>query len=408
MEFLIFVGCVVALFYVFSLWETSQKYNAMKPKVDSLEMNQRKLIEDRKSFDAEQEKYKQERDRTAREWDQKVKNDKDAIILLSRQKSMGFPWLANAYADLFSLEDKQVQTYLELKKRPARAAAEEVKEAARRRREAEFRYRLSKYKIEYYESLFPWLTELIAESEDEDQQILSVYEGSAESKEDAASKWLTAEEYSKLPAQQKYQKALERYASRKKTSWEIGRDYERYIGFLWESEGYQVSYHGALEGFEDMGRDLIAIKGSSVEIIQCKYWSQHKTIHEKHIFQLFGTTIEYWMALDTTKEKTIEAFIRQFSEYKVVPVFVTSTILSETARRVAKALNVEVHEQMPYAEYPRIKCNVSGRDREKIYHLPFDQQYDRVLIEPEKGESYASTVAEAEKKGFRRAFRWRG
>jgi hypothetical protein len=50
---------------------------------------------------------------------------------------------------------------------------------------------------------------------------------------------------------------------------------------------------------------------------------------------------------------------------------------------------------------------VSLRDGTKIYDLPFDQQYDRTLIEY-KDECYVETVAEAEKLGFRRAFRWRG
>ena len=52
-----------------------------------------------------------------------------------------------------------------------------------------------------------------------------------------------------------------------------------------------------------------------------------------------------------------------------------------------------------------IKCNIS-KTGEKIYHLPFDQQYDRVEISPNKGECYVYTVKEAEDRGFRRAFRW--
>ena len=59
-------------------------------------------------------------------------------------------------------------------------------------------------------------------------------------------------------------------------------------------------------------------------------------------------------------------------------------------------------------EYPVIKCNL-GHDefgnKEKIYHLPFDQQYDRIKIEPEKGEFYAMTVEEAENNGFRKALK---
>jgi len=55
-------------------------------------------------------------------------------------------------------------------------------------------------------------------------------------------------------------------------------------------------------------------------------------------------------------------------------------------------------------DYPMIKCNVNGND--KIYHLPFDQQYDRVRIGSVPGECYVKTAAEAEKLGFRRAKRW--
>ena len=59
-----------------------------------------------------------------------------------------------------------------------------------------------------------------------------------------------------------------------------------------------------------------------------------------------------------------------------------------------------------FSEYPVIKCNVA-HDGEKIYHLPFDQQYDRVEISGKKGACYVETVKEAEEQGFRRAYRWR-
>ena len=46
--------------------------------------------------------------------------------------------------------------------------------------------------------------------------------------------------------------------------------------------------------------------------------------------------------------------------------------------------------------YPMIKCNIAPRDAEKIYHLPMDQQYDKVVIGDNPGECYAHTVKEAE------------
>jgi hypothetical protein len=57
-------------------------------------------------------------------------------------------------------------------------------------------------------------------------------------------------------------------------------------------------------------------------------------------------------------------------------------------------------------DYSMIKCNVNGKDR--IYHLPFDQQYDRVRIGTVPGECYAQRTEEAERLGFRRAKRWLG
>ena len=53
------------------------------------------------------------------------------------------------------------------------------------------------------------------------------------------------------------------------------------------TSGWLVTYHGALHGFEDLGRDLICIKDKIVEIVQAKCWSKSKVIHEKHLFQLF-------------------------------------------------------------------------------------------------------------------------
>ena len=86
-------------------------------------------------------------------------------------------------------------------------------------------------------------------------------------------------------------------------------------------------------------------------------------------------------------------------------MFVTSTTLSETAAEFASSLNISVAENKSLGDYPIIKCNINRSTGEKIYHLPFDQQYDRVKITG-KSECYAMTIAEAEAKGFRRAKKW--
>lgn len=91
----------------------------------------------------------------------------------------------------------------------------------------------------------------------------------------------------------------------------------------------------------------------------------------------------------------------------IIPEFVTSTSLSPRSRDFASILDVRIRENFPLGDYPMIKCNISRRGGDRLYHLPFDQQYDRTIIEPSQGEFYAQSVNDAELKGFRRAFRWK-
>ena len=363
----------------------SKKYLELKPKLDNLESSIIKHNE-------------------------QVKKEREEIDKMVKQKSMGFPWLAEAIADYYSLMDLQKENYLMRKSHPAYSAAEVVREIKKEKKELLKSNKITNFKINYYEKLFPWLTELIAENEDEEIPVRIDDDSVDDDNEDRAKNFLTPEEYKKLPSVVRNQKALDRYlANRNKSKWAIGRDYEMYVGYLYEQKGYYIEYKGIIDGFEDLGRDIIATKNGEVCIIQCKYWAQYKEIHEKHIFQLFGTTMEYWIKnfKNHEKPKTFEEFAKFLNENKLRPILFTSTSLSDKAKEMAGALSIEIIENKPIAEFPRIKCNVSGRDNEKIYHLPFDQQYDRTIIEKNKGEFHAFTVKEAEDAGFRRAFKHR-
>ncbi|MHB0946731.1 MAG: restriction endonuclease, partial [Sedimentisphaerales bacterium] len=224
-----------------------------------------------------------------------------------------------------------------------------------------------------------------------ERQLLKEY--SEEELEDVTTQYLSKEEYRKLPSVERNQIALDRFCNRQKSKWLIGRLYERYIGYLYEKEGYNVEYVGIFKGFEDLGRDLICHRQNDFIVIQCKNWSKFSTIHEKHIFQFFGTVFQY---KDENPDKKVKA------------IFYTSTELSKLARRFASELNIELKENFKLdKDYPSIKCHTSKIDGTKIYHLPFDQQYDKTKIEKKYGEFYCKTVKEAEDDGFRRAFRYR-
>jgi len=168
-----------------------------------------------------------------------------------------------------------------------------------------------------------------------------------------------------------------------------------------------VCYH-CKNGYEDLGRDLICRKGKKTEIIQCKRWAQGKLIHEKHIYYLFGTTVEYYLEhFGNDKQLQLALFPDLIRNSSVIPVMITTANVSSKAEQVAKILGVTI-QIVAFEHYPSVKCNISCRTGDKIYHLPFDQQYDTVLIEEEKLECYVKTVLEAEKLGFRHAFRWKG
>lgn len=335
-----------------------------------------------------------------------------AINKLVEGKTKGFPWLADAIAQYYEFRDLKIAEFLEHKLRPAISSAERVREVVNEKRVLEKKFRITRNLIKYYEALFPWLPEFVGEDLDELIEQISKKEIGKNQEKDPVRFYLTEAEYERLSPIERNQRALDRYWRKKKTNWQIGRDYERYIGYLYEKKGYAVYYQGIVAGLEDLGRDLIAKKERDISVIQCKHWSKHKTIHEKHICQLFGTTLKYWIENQKTLQKELDIqhqlFPQLIRDKKIIGVFTTSTSLSPTAREFAKELGIEVIEQFPFEQYPSIKCNISRRTGEKIYHLPMDQQYDRTVIEEERTECYVETVAEAEKLGFRRAWRWRG
>ena len=284
-----------------------------------------------------------------------------------------------------------LRDYLLSKKPPAIKAAAVVKDISAEKRKLVAENKMLTYQLEFWESLFPWLEDFKEVKMDEAINYTTI-SSDVNSEYELLCKWLSPEEYQSLSSAEKYQLALDRWKNRSKTDWEIGIEYERYIGYQLEQEGYTVEYFGANMGLNDLGRDLIATKDGLTLVIQCKRWSRNKTIHEKHICQLYGS-----VAVLATQNPS--------KRYK--GVFITSATLSETAKLFADYSSINYVESYPMADYPVIKCNIS-KSGEKIYHLPFDQQYDRVVISSKKGEFFSSTVADAEGAGFRRAFRWSG
>ncbi len=334
---------------------------------------------------------------------------KESLDTLLKEKSMGFPWLVTAISDYWENYDKIFASYLEHKKRPAIVEAGRIKKIAEEKRLFKKEFLTAKYIIGYYEALFPWLREYVGFNSEE--LIKSIYNDTPSEEEDPVTFYMaTKGEFESLSVSKRNQKALDRYWNRDKDQWQIGRDYERYIGYLYEKKGFKVNYHGIEKIREDLGRDLICINEHKIEVVQCKNWSSIKgiPIRENHITQLYGTTIKYYLEqIRKSQNIQIDLFPELLKKSNITPVMVTSGDLSDTAKEFANVLGIRVDKISMDKKYPCIKCNINFQTGEKIYHLPFDQQYDKVVIDISKGERWASTVIEAESYNFRRAWMWR-
>lgn len=306
-----------------------------------------------------------------------------------------FPYLASIMADYSTLDIKLLAEQLNWGHNIARekkvASINNIRASANERiAEA----KIATYQLNYLLTLYPALEDIL---DTEEYNELDYSDKGYLNDADPIKQYLSKEEWASLSEDEKNQRALDNYiSSHSKSKWQIGRDYELYVGYLYEKKGFLVTYCGETQGLEDLGRDLICKKDGKTQIVQCKYWGKEKQIHEKHIFQLFATTVSYCIE-------------NHLSMYEVSPVFVTNIVLSEEAKRVASQLNVTYIENQPLGEFPRIKCN-HGIDEyglpTKIYHLPMDQQYDRVLLIHD-GDMMVFTVKEAVAAGFRRAYKWR-
>lgn len=377
-----------------------------KNRKNSLELEYQRLLENcnsrthNKQRELEQEyeslkrKCVQEYESLKRKCVQESESVKQAM-----KSSNPFRHVAEMYKDFELCVFKDAEKWMRSKKNPAYSTAEKVKELRIKSREYLSLYKQMEYKYKYLLDVFPELKTYV----DDEESLLHLSDCNDledfEENRDKVHDWVPDEEYSRLSENERNQLALDRYKRRgKKTNWEVGMEYELYIGHVLRKDGFYIKQFGIENKLNDLGRDIIAEKahldGSrSIYIIQCKRWAEGKQLHENVVFQLYGTTLAYQI---THKD---------LFNTKIIPLLVTTSELSETAIKFAKYLGV-IWKIVPMGEYPMIKCNINNGN--KIYHLPFDQQYYNTKITEASGERYVWTVAEATELGFRRAMRWRG
>ena len=330
----------------------------------------------------------------------RICQDQVEALRLSTSTKKPFKYVADMFADFEMCLFEDIEDWMRNKRPAANTSAEIVKELRIKSREYLLQYKQMEYKFKYLLDVFPELKSYI---DDEESLLhLSDYKDYEEFTDnyDRVRDWVPDEEYNNMTENERNQLALDRYKNRgRKTNWEAGMEYEMYIGYLLRNKGYTITQFGIEKGVNDLGRDIIAEKANLdgsriIYIIQCKRYSENHPLHENVVCQLFGTTLEYQITH------------RNYYNTNIVPLLVTTTELSDTAKQFAERLGVLVKENVEIGDYPMIKCNINNGN--KIYHLPFDQQYYTTIITEYTGERYVETVEEATRLGFRRAMRWRG
>lgn len=355
-------------------YEYSSKFSSLRQRIDS------------------QQKHNEELELKLQAFTEHFENRAQHLHDFLSSNLTSLPWLSGVMADYLTydleIEAKKLDWGANVERQKKVASIRDIRADAQRRIEEA---KLAVYQLNYLLTLYPQLEDIL-ETDYKDLNFTGEIP-----EHDPVRDYLSKEEWKSMPEDERNQLALDRYiASHKKSKWQIGRDYELAVSYQLTKQGFEVDSCGSYLRLEDMGRDIIATKGDRTYIVQCKYWSSSKQIHENHIAQLYGTTILY-------------ALEKKLSPDSVVPVLITNIEVSPVARMAANFLGVTLTENYPLRSFPRIKCNI-GRDefgKTYIYHLPMDAQYDNVKIDA-PGECYAFTVQEAVEKGFRRAYKWHG
>lgn len=231
-----------------------------------------------------------------------AKREKELIALEDNynktlQNSNPFRFVAEMISDWETIVYDNTCFFLRTKKHPAIKKSLEVKKLKEETRNIICNLKEMKYKYQFLLEAFPELKKYVDDAES--LKHLADYKDFNEFKEerDEVLDWISLEEYKMMSEDDRNQLALDRYKKAHKSEWQIGMQYEMYIGYYLRKEGFHVVQYGIEHGLEDLGRDIIATRmedGMEVTyIIQCKNWAKDKLIHENVVCQLYGTTMQY-------------------------------------------------------------------------------------------------------------------
>lgn len=175
---------------------------------------------------------------------------------------------------------------------------------------------------------------------------------------------------------------------------EIGKLYERYVGYRYECAGWRVIYNGIVRGVADQGRDLVCYNGNQIQIVQCKCWAAGAKIPREVIEKLATSAERYRIACHDSNQLTMS--FSEFRNARVIPVLIASCGVSWEAWCAAKLLKVSLRKRLPFDHaYPKVKVLRSASK----YYLPEHLKYDTVSVSLSAGDCYVSTESAARELG---------
>ncbi len=162
--------------------------------------------------------------------------------------------------------------------------------------------------------------------------------------------------------------------------------YVLYTGYLFERRGFTVEYCGITNGILDDGMDLICRKDRRIILVRCR----EKGINKAYMYYLAARSLRFKM---------------DNPELEVSALCVTSEQrLSGEAEIIAQKFNIAVKEDMPFKNFPYVKCKVfknESNGERRVYYTPNHRDYITVRVIPENGDMFCLTVKDAESKGFK-------
>lgn len=138
---------------------------------------------------------------------------------------------------------KTIAQYLTNKPHPAKKVAVRISTLRKEAQQYLAEKKLLEYKLNYILQLYPNIEDIFDDGFNDE----NIPELETKETTDRTRLFLSHEEYLSLSSTEKNQLALDRYLQQRKSKWQIGRDYEMYIGYLFEREGYSVQYSGIMK-----------------------------------------------------------------------------------------------------------------------------------------------------------------